>query len=104
MNIFVGNLARTVTEDRLRTLFATYGNVVSVKVIKDKFTGNVRGFAFVEMGSHEEAVQAIEGLNGKELEGQRLRVNEARPREEGAGNGDGRPSSRPPMRRFNNRY
>jgi len=81
MNIYVGNLSRLVTEEKLRTLFAQFGTVTSVKVIKDKFTGSPKGFAFVEMGSPAEAQQAITELNGQELEGQRLRVNEARPRE-----------------------
>lgn len=82
MNIYVGNLARSVTEETLRQLFSTFGEVTTVKIIKDKFTGDVRGFGFVEMPNKEEADKAIEDLNGKhEIDGQRLRVNEARPPE-----------------------
>ena len=81
MNIYVGNLSRQVTEEKLRSLFGQFGTVTSVKLIKDKFTGSPKGFAFVEMGTAAEAQQAITELNGQEVEGQRLRVNEARPRE-----------------------
>lgn len=81
MNIYIGNLSRSVTEEKLRDLFAQYGTVTSVKVIKDKFTGNPRGFGFIEMNSADEAKQAINELNGMEFEGQRIRVNEARPPE-----------------------
>lgn len=84
-NIYVGNVGASVTEEQLRSLFAAYGTVLSVKVIKDKFTGEARGFAFVEMASAEEGQAAIAGTNGAELGGQRLRVNEARPREERSG-------------------
>lgn len=97
MNIYVGNLSRLVTEEKLREMFEGFGNVLSVKLIKDKFTGNPKGFAFVEMPSANEAQQAISSLNGQELEGQRLRVNEARPREAGAGP---RPSRGPRFNRF----
>ncbi len=82
INIYVGNVASNVTEDQLRSLFSQYGQVTSVKMIKDKFTGDARGFAFVEMGSTEEGQLAIEKVNGTEMNGQRLRVNEARPRED----------------------
>lgn len=82
MNIYVGNVARTVTEEMLKNLFSQFGEVSSVKLIKDKFTGAARGFAFVEMPSAEESQQAIEQLNGHSLEGQQLRVNEARPMEQ----------------------
>ena len=85
MNIYVGNIARNVSEDQLKYLFSQFGQVNSVKLIKDKFTGEVRGFAFVEMGSMEEGKAAIAGLDGKDLEGQRLRVNEAQPREDRGG-------------------
>lgn len=83
MNIYVGNLSRMVTEEKLRAAFEQFGNVLSVKLIKDKFTGAPKGFAFVDMPNNNEAQDAIANLNGKELEGQRLRVNEARPREAG---------------------
>ena len=69
MNIFVGNLARDVTEQDLQDLFAAFGKVDTVSVIKDKFTGEVRGFGFVEMANRAEAMAAIAGLNGKQLKG-----------------------------------
>lgn len=81
MNIYVGNISRTTTESSLKSLFEQFGQVTSVKVIKDKFTGDPRGFAFVEMSSDSEAQEAIAQLNGQEFEGSRLRINEARPRE-----------------------
>jgi RNA recognition motif-containing protein len=82
MNIYVGNLARTVTEEQLKTLFSQFGTVVSAKLIKDKFTGDVRGFAFVQMSTHDEGLAAIAALDNTPFEGRTLRVNEARPREE----------------------
>ena len=85
MNIFVGNLARDVTEQDLQEMFAAFGKVDSVSVIKDKFTGEARGFGFVEMANQSEAKAAIAGLNGKQLKGQALNVNEARPRAQGRG-------------------
>ena len=78
MNIYVGNVARSVTEEMLRQLFAGKGEVTSVKIIKDRDTGDSRGFAFVDMPITAEAQQAIADLNGYELERQSLRVNEAR--------------------------
>lgn len=100
MNIYVGNLSRTVSEDALRKLFQPFGEVASIKVMKDKFTGEPRGFAFVEMPLSNEAQLAMAELNGKELDGQRLRVNEARPPEARpargprfSGSGNRRPSS-----------
>jgi RNA recognition motif-containing protein len=89
VNIFVGNLSRDVTEDDLRQAFEAFGKVTSAAVIKDKFTRESRGFGFVEMSSQGEATAAIAGLNGKELKGQRLNVNEARPREDRGGGGGG---------------
>lgn len=80
MNIFVGNVSRTATEDQLKALFERFGRVASARIIKDRFTGEARGFAFVEMPSDEEGQAAIVGANGVELEGRPLRVNEARPR------------------------
>jgi RNA recognition motif-containing protein len=85
MNIYVGNLSRTATETTLRELFEQFGQVTSIKVIIDKFTGTPRGFAFVEMPVAAEAQQAIAQLNGQNVEGQTLRVNEARAPEAGAG-------------------
>jgi RNA recognition motif-containing protein len=82
MNIYVGNLSFDTTEDDLRHAFGNYGTITSVAVIKDKFSGESRGFGFVEMASASEAKKAIEGLNGTELRGRNLNVNEARPREE----------------------
>jgi RNA recognition motif-containing protein len=83
MNIYVGNLADSVTEDELREAFEAHGQVSSARIITDKFTGRSRGFGFVEMPSDDEAHAAISALNGTELKGQPLTVNEARPRPEG---------------------
>lgn len=82
MNIYVGNLSRTVTEDELRSAFEGFGQVASVSIIKDKFSGQPRGFGFVEMPSADEAKNAINSMNGKDLGGQSIRVNEARPKED----------------------
>ena len=81
-NLFVGNLPYTMDSDKLGQLFAQAGNVVSAKVISDKYSGRSRGFGFVEMASNEESKKAIELFNGKDVEGRALVVNEARPREE----------------------
>lgn len=78
MNIYVGNLPRTVTEESLRQAFEQFGQVTSVKIIKDKFTGQAKGFGFLEMPTQAEAQQAIANMNGREMDGQKLRVNEAR--------------------------
>ena len=83
MNIYVGNLARSVTEDVLRKLFESKGEVLSVKLIKDRITGSFRGFGFVEMPNIDEAQQAIAEFNNFEFERQVLRVNEARQPEAG---------------------
>ena len=82
MNIYVGNLSYEVTEDDLRLAFESFGQVESASIIKDKYSGQSKGFGFVEMPSSEEARSAINGLNGKELKGRTLNVNEARPRSE----------------------
>jgi RNA recognition motif-containing protein len=82
MNLYVGRLPRTINETKLRELFEQYGPVTSIKLIKDKFTGALKGFAFIEMPENENAQEAISALNGMEYEGQRLVVSEARPREE----------------------
>jgi len=79
MNIYVGNLALNVTEEDLQKVFEAFGNVESVKIIKDRYSGESRGFGFVEMPTGAEAQSAIQGLNGKELKGLMLKVNEARP-------------------------
>lgn len=80
MNIYVGNLAFGTTEESLKQLFEQFGSVVSARIIMDKITGNSRGFAFIEMGNDAEATQAIDGLNGTELDGRALRVTKAEPR------------------------
>jgi len=82
MNIYVGNLSFDTKEQDLETAFGAYGAVSSASIIKDKFSGQSRGFAFVEMANNGEAQKAIESLNGSELHGRSLNVNEARPREE----------------------
>lgn len=93
MNIYVGNIAHAVTEDELREAFAAYGEVASVTLIKDKFTGERRGFGFVEMPGKMQATTAMREMNGKEIQGRALIVNEARPQREkrsGGGGGDRR--------------
>ncbi|MDZ7361245.1 MAG: RNA-binding protein [candidate division KSB1 bacterium] len=80
MKIFVGNLSRRVTQDAVQQLFETFGQVAAVEVIRDKFSGESKGFAFVEMPSKTEAQAAMEGLNGRDMDGKALTVNEARPR------------------------
>lgn len=82
MNIYVGNLPHATTESELKDAFAEYGSVSSASIITDKFTGKSRGFGFVEMPNAAEASDAINGLNGHDLDGRTLTVNEARPREE----------------------
>jgi cold-inducible RNA-binding protein len=81
MNIFIGNLSFKTTEEELQREFEAFGEVDSVKIIKDQYTHKSRGFAFVEMGNRDQALAAIAGINGKELAGQTLTVNEAKPRE-----------------------
>jgi RNA recognition motif-containing protein len=80
MNIYVGNLSRDLSESDLREAFAAFGEVASSSIIKDKFSGESRGFGFVEMPNKDEADKAISGLNGKDLKGRTMTVNEARPR------------------------
>ena len=89
MNIYVGNLPREATEEDLREAFAAFGQVTSAKIITDKFSGESRGFGFVEMPANAEGQAAIAGMNGKELKGRTLTVSEARPRAEGRGGGGG---------------
>jgi len=81
MNIYVGNLSYTLSEDNLREVFEEYGTVDSVKIIKDKFSGRSKGFGFIEMPDDADAQKAVDGLEGAELEGRNLRVNQARERE-----------------------
>lgn len=90
MNIYVGNLAYEVSEDKLRELFAQYGPVTAVRIVTDSGSGRSKGFGFVEMETREAGQAAIEALNETEFSGRLMRVNEARPREEGG--------NRPPRR------
>ncbi len=85
MNIYVGNLPKKITEEAVRNFFAEYGEVNEVKLIKDQYSGELRGFGFVEMPSKSDAQKAIQEANGAELEGNALIVNEARPREDRSG-------------------
>jgi RNA recognition motif-containing protein len=80
MNIFVGNLSRQTEENDLQEAFATYGQVSTVKIVKDMYSGQSRGFGFVEMPAKAEADVAIYNLNGKEIKGRAIKVNEARAR------------------------
>jgi RNA recognition motif-containing protein len=80
MNLYIGNLSYNLEEAELEDAFKAYGDVKSVKIIKDRETGNSKGFGFVEMSSSEEGNASIEALNGKELKGREIRVNEARPK------------------------
>jgi RNA recognition motif-containing protein len=86
-NIFVGNLSFGATEDAVRSMFEAYGTVDRVSVVTDRETGRARGFGFVEMSSDEEAERAIAALNGRELDGRALNINEARPKEDRGGGG-----------------
>ena len=89
MNIYVGNMSFDVTEADLRQAFEAFGEVTSAKIITDKFTGDPRGFGFVEMSNNSEGQAAISGLDGKDLKGRSLRVNEARPRSDDRRRGGG---------------
>lgn len=80
MNIYVGNLSRNVTEQELREAFEAFGQVATATIIKDKFSGESKGFGFVEMPTAAEAQSAIQGLNGKDLKGRTINISEARPR------------------------
>jgi RNA recognition motif-containing protein len=102
MNIYVGNLPYSIDEDKLKKVFEPFGEVKTAKVITDKFSGSSKGFGFIEMTDREAGLRAIEELNGKEVDGRRLKVNEAhsqqpkeggprRPRSGGMGMGGGRP-------------
>jgi len=92
MQIYVGNISYSVSEQQLGDLFAQFGEVDSVKIITDRETGRAKGFGFVTMNTDSEAQNAIEELNGTDFDGRALRVNEAKPREER------------PRRNFNNRF
>lgn len=110
MNIYVGNLSRDVNEDELREAFEAFGEVESINIIKDRFSGEPRGFGFVMMSSQKEALDAIEGMNNKEIKGLNIIVSEARSR---SGNrrrgfnkrgGGGKGRSGPGTRRSGRRY
>ncbi len=87
--LYVGGLPYEITDDRLQEIFSAHGTVESARVITDRMTGRSRGFGFVEMSSQEEAQQAIDKLNGTDLEGRSLTVNEAKPKEQRSGGGGG---------------
>ncbi len=94
MNIYVGNLNYDTTEDELKQAFEQYGQVESVKIISDRYTGRSKGFGFIEMPGDDDARAAIEALDGSDMGGRNLKVNEAKPREDrgnrGGGGGRGR--------------
>jgi cold-inducible RNA-binding protein len=103
-NIFVGNLSFGATEDSVRSMFEAYGAVDRVSIVTDRDTGQARGFGFVEMSVNSEADRAISELNGRELDGRALNINEARPKEDrGFGGGSNRRGGFGGQRR-NNRY
>ena len=87
MNIYVGNLSFEVTDEDLRQAFEEFGAVESAAVVMDKYSGRSRGFGFVEMATSDEANAAISGLDGSDLKGRNLKVNEARPRDDRRGGG-----------------
>jgi len=88
-NLFVGNMSFQTTESELRSLFEPFGELARVNVVTDRDTGQARGFGFVEMSNDDEATKAIAALNGKELAGRALNVNEARPKTDRSGPRDG---------------
>jgi RNA recognition motif-containing protein len=90
MNLYVGNLNWQTTEADLQAAFEAFGQVTSVTIIKDKYTGQSRGFGFVEMADDSEGQAAIDGLNGKELDGRTLRIDRARPRDDSSDRGGSR--------------
>ena len=105
--LYVGNLSFKTTEDQLAQLFSEFGTVRNAELILDRETGRPRGFAFVTLGTPEEAKLAIEKMNGTDLDGRQLTVNEARPKEEMGGGGGGNRNFSSPNRRpgaFQSRY
>jgi RNA recognition motif-containing protein len=88
--LYVGGLPFSVTDDQLKTLFESHGTVESAKVIMDRYSDRSRGFGFVEMSTQQEAEQAVQALNGTDLEGRSLTVNESKPRENRSGGGGSR--------------
>jgi RNA recognition motif-containing protein len=99
VNIYVGNLSYEITQEDLQQAFEGFGQVESVKVIKDNYSGRSKGFGFVEMRDSAEGQSAIDGLNGKELKGRMLKVDKARPRSEDRGYGGNRRGARQGGRR-----
>ena len=89
MNIYVGNLSWNLKDQDLSNLFATHGEVISAKIVNDKFTNRSKGFGFVEMANDDQAQAAIAALNGTEVDGRNIVVNESRPKQEGGGGGGG---------------
>ncbi len=89
MNIYVGNLSWNLKDQDLSNLFATHGEVTSAKIVNDKFTNRSKGFGFVEMANDDQAQAAIAALNGTEVDGRNIVVNESRPKPEGGGSGGG---------------
>ena len=87
MNIYAGNLSWSLKDQDLQNLFATHGEVSSAKIVTDKFTGRSKGFGFVEMPNDDQAQAAIAALNGSEVDGRNIVVNESRPKQEGGGGG-----------------
>lgn len=94
MKIYIGNMSFDTTEDTVRQAFEAYGEITSINLISDRETGRPKGFGFVEMSSDDQAKAAIAGLNGTDMGGRTVNVNEARPRPEGGGGGGGRGGSR----------
>jgi len=95
--LYVGNLSYSTTEDKLRAAFEPFGTVASATIMIDRMSGRSRGFGFVEFANEADAKKAIEGLNGADVDGRALTVNEARAREEGGRGGNSRPHRGPPM-------
>ena len=89
MNIYVGNLPYSVTEEDLRDLFSEFGEIISCNVISDRYTGQSKGFGFVEMADSTAAEQSIQALDGSELQGRTIKVNQAKPRPSNRGGGGG---------------
>lgn len=102
--LYVGNLSYATSEDTLRNLFSQYGDVASANIVTDKYSGESKGFGFVEMGTAQEAETAMNALNGQEVEGRRLRVDVAQDRQRGGGGGGERRESRGGDRNSDYRY
>lgn len=90
MKIYIGNMSYDTTEEKLRQAFEGYGEVVSVNIIMDRDSGRPKGFGFIEMAGQDEAQAAISGLNGQEMDGRTVNVNEAKPKTDNRGGGGGR--------------